>query len=740
MSILLVVALALTGCQVDVDAGGEKASARAGRESGWAGVGAAGLPSQTAQSDGRDSVRGAHPAQAEDAGTLAPDTQKTPPAVPASDAGALSAPPGVADAPSAPEAVADTQKPAPVVDKPEDAAAETPVSPAPDAAAEVVGPNDGGATPAPRIPAPEAGAKPRTDPVVAADDEPVAVPAVDEQPDGDPAGEAALDKDAGVAADAATDGAAQAAAVPDAGRTVSPLDVGTAAAQAPRVVVGAPPPEAEPEAEPTGSGSGVLNILLLLGLIIAAFLTTHFIVRFAGRKWFLASPGLPYLVIGVLVGPAVLDVISASNLSKLQPAVMVGIGSIGLLAGLRLNFRRMWGLLEYEHLRSAGWIAALTALGVGLPATLLMTWYVGGAWTDLSVVWFIAPPALLIVATALVSGTTPIQYTVERYKAKGWMSTFAIYVAEFSEVLGILVFSLVFAIANHGATFSGIELDLLGWLLIQVGVGILFGILFTWFIGGDDDKEKLLVALLGIIVFSSGVAYFLRLSPLLITFFVGLVLANFSGFAERIRTRLEAVEKPFFIVIFFFAGMQLVPSITWWSLLFIPAYALLRWGGKSLGGELAFRTSARGEHVIRGVGSALVSQGGLAVAMVLSYMQVVRSTPSVGSAMYQANMAPGFAEGMHGVHSTAEVVPLDLVGNVIDPAVSITSIVCTVIIACIIINDTFSFISTRNLLINAGEIDPDVDVVPEDIYAHPELADMDLVPPEASAHPPGEGR
>ncbi len=490
-------------------------------------------------------------------------------------------------------------------------------------------------------------------------------------------------------------------------------------------------------------GTGVLNILLLLSLIIAAFLTTHFIVRFAGRKWFLASPGLPYLVIGVLIGPAVFDIISASNLSKLQPAVMVGIGSIGLLAGLRLNFRRMRMLLEFEHLRSAGIIGTFTALAVGIPACLLLARYVGGQWvtfdelrsgdlSKLAILAPIAPPVLLIVATALVSGTTPIQYTVERYRAKGWMSTFAIYVAEFSEVLGILMFSLVFAIANNGATFFGFELDLLYWIIIQIGIGILFGFLFTWFIGGDDAKEKLLVALLGIIVFSSGVAYFLRLSPLLITFVVGLVLANFSGFAERIRVRLEAVEKPFFIVIFLFAGMQLVPSITWWSLVLIPAYAALRWGGKYLGGEVAFRTSPRGEHIIRGVGSALVSQGGLAVAMVLSYIQVVRSTPSVGSSLYQATMAPGFAESVEKGAAVADIPSLDLVGNVIDPAVSITSIVSTVIVASIIINDTFSFISTRNLLINAGEIDPDVDVVPEDIYAHPELNDMELVPPEAA--------
>lgn len=481
-------------------------------------------------------------------------------------------------------------------------------------------------------------------------------------------------------------------------------------------------------ASPVSKSSAVFNILLLLAFVIAAFLTTHFIVRFAGRKWFLASPGLPYLVIGVLVGPAVFQAVSAGNLAQLQPAVMVGVGSIGLLAGLRLNFRRMWARLEGEHLRSAAYIALFTAVAVGGPAVALLAWYVGIQ--DVGSLAYIAPPALLIVATALVSGTTPIQYTVERYRAKGWMSTFAVYVAEFSEVLGILVFSLVFAISNQGAVFFGKELDMLYWLVIQFGVGILFGGLFTWFIGGQDDKEKLLVALLGIIVFSSGIAYFLQLSPLLISFFVGLVLANFSSFAERIRVRLEAVEKPFFIVIFFFAGMQLVPSLTWWTLALIPAYAMLRWGGKWLGGEVAFRSSKRGHHVVRGVGSALVSQGGLAVAMVLSYMHVVRSTPSVGSAMYQATMTNEYVEKLNQSQVVSELAPLDLVGNVVDPAHSITSIVCTVIIAAIILNDLFSFISTRNLLINAGEIDPDVDVVPEDIYAHPELNHIEPIPPE----------
>jgi Kef-type K+ transport system membrane component KefB len=491
--------------------------------------------------------------------------------------------------------------------------------------------------------------------------------------------------------------------------------------------------------------SGDLQILLLLALLIAAFLTTHFMVRMAGRRWFLALPGLPYLVVGLLVGPAAFEIISAENLESLQPAVTVAIGSIGLLAGLRLNFRRMWPHLEMEHVRSAAWIAVLTGVIVGIPTMLLLGWYVGAEWGDWGHAWAIVPPALLVVATALVSGTTPIQYTIERYRAKGWMSTFAVYVAEFSEVLGILVFSLVFAIANNGETFEianyalDLRLDLVHWLIIQIVIGVVCGLLFTLFIGDSDNKEKLLVALLGIIVFSSGVAYYLRLSPLLITFFVGLVLANLSGFAERLRARMEAVEKPFFIVIFFFAGMQLMPSITWWALLLIPTYSLLRWGGKWLGGEAAFRTSRRGDHIVRGVGSALVSQGGLAVAMVLSYMQVTSITPTVGSVIFEANMAEGYLSNIQSSAPVSTTMSINLLENIADPAVGVTSIVATVIMASIIINDTFSFISTRNLLINAGEIDPDVDVVPEDIYAHPELNDdhySGAVTPGEQSEPP----
>jgi hypothetical protein len=116
--------------------------------------------------------------------------------------------------------------------------------------------------------------------------------------------------------------------------------------------------------------SGDLQILLLLALLIAAFLTTHFMVRMAGRRWFLALPGLPYLVVGLLVGPAAFEIISAENLESLQPAVTVAIGSIGLLAGLRLNFRRMWPHLEMEHVRSAAWIAVLTGVSPAHPRIL----------------------------------------------------------------------------------------------------------------------------------------------------------------------------------------------------------------------------------------------------------------------------------------------------------------------------------------------------------------------------------
>lgn len=516
----------------------------------------------------------------------------------------------------------------------------------------------------------------------------------------------------------------------------------------------------------------MVTILILIFILVAGYLTTHFLLDRLKHRFLLAG-GLEYMLLGVMAGPpaarlyaAVMAwlrgveqvqpvvLISDDVVQSLAPAITLGIGSIGLLAGLRVSFRRRNDAFDFEELRASLLINLITAVivgGLGLGALL---WFAGDLsflqeraapaagwpWTSvlepggfslkrlMAAVEPLMPMVLLLMATAMVSAATPIAQTVARYRASGQMSRFVVNVAELSEVIAILVFGLVFCIAHPNESAFGRSLTTVEWLVIQVVVGVVVGLLFSLFLGNEDADTKLLLAIVGIICFATGVAYYLKLSPIFINFFAGLTLANTSRYHERLLAELERVEKPFYIVLYFFAGVAWVPWPSWWALLLIPLYIGARSASKWLGGRAAAATATTPQNAsgnpgrdhnkllhVRGIGVALMAQGGLSVAMVLNYIQVYGPQAPLGAVLHARVM------GEDGV----------LLRGVLDPKHDTSAMVATVILVSVLLNEFTAVRATRNVLINAGEIDARAQLPPEEMYTPA----PEVVTPSASEPP-----
>ncbi|MBH23555.1 MAG: hypothetical protein CMH57_03630 [Myxococcales bacterium] len=483
---------------------------------------------------------------------------------------------------------------------------------------------------------------------------------------------------------------------------------------------------------------------MLIMVLTVGYLTAHFLMDTLKNRYLLAG-GLEYMLLGVMMGPvaaggyneiitwaghtpdAPVELITDSVLQSMAPAITLGIGSIGLLAGLRLKFDT--STFRSDQIQASILINLVTGLMLGVPALIGMVWYVSGSAAFATTTPFfdnpmatlnelaasfsrapigeLMPLTLLIVATGVVSATRPIEYTIERHGSSGPLGRFAINAAELSGVFGILIFGVLFGV-GHPEQSSFRQLTSVEWLVIEVAVGALFGLLFSLFIDRDDESEKLLVALLGIIVFATGVAYFLKLSPIFINFFLGLTLANTSRFSERLLEKLTQIEKPFYIVLYFFAGVAWRPAGTWWMMLGLVAlYFALRWSGRKLGSEVAFRAVDNPTTPgLRGLGSGLFAQGGLSVAMVLNFA-LAYAAPRGGTWVYAYAMEPDMP-----------AVKAMLKQGVALSEHNLTALVSTIILANILISELLAFRLTRNLLIDANELEPTVKLVPEDMYAH----------------------
>jgi Kef-type K+ transport system membrane component KefB len=122
-------------------------------------------------------------------------------------------------------------------------------------------------------------------------------------------------------------------------------------------------------------------------------------------------------------------------------------------------------------------------------------------------------------------------------------------------------------------------------------------------------------------VFSGGIALSFKLSPLFVNTLMGIVVANLPGSRNRIFNLLSRLEKPFYVVFLILAGAIWRPGSPW-GLPLAVLYLVLRLIGKVSGGYLAAWTAPESSRPPPTVGLGLISQGGIAIAMVMNYYQL----------------------------------------------------------------------------------------------------------------------
>ncbi|MCB9746526.1 MAG: hypothetical protein H6740_28380 [Alphaproteobacteria bacterium] len=153
-------------------------------------------------------------------------------------------------------------------------------------------------------------------------------------------------------------------------------------------------------------------------------------------------------------------------------------------------------------------------------------------------------------------------------------------------------------------------------------MGGFLGALFHFFIGHEHDAEKQFMAFVGIVVFSSGAAYYLQVSPLLVNMVLGVAMVNVTDeSAEDIIAVLESTRRPMYILLLFFAGAMWTP-VAWAGVGLALIFLVVRTAGVFVGGFVAAFSLGRGHR--RDLGRALLGQGELAVAMALNYYLLFR--------------------------------------------------------------------------------------------------------------------
>jgi hypothetical protein len=371
-------------------------------------------------------------------------------------------------------------------------------------------------------------------------------------------------------------------------------------------------------------GTTLTVVLLLLG-VAGAYLLAHFVVDQLQTR-FLVLPGVEYLVLGLLLAAAVpSDVL---DLTSLLPIIALATGWTGLLRGMGLDkdTRRGW---PPHTMRIAFVHHALAGLVVGIGFWL----FVAFGWSEfffgldveaLGGADDVAAAAFVLGCCAAAESAEPFELLARRYPIEGDLAKFLEGASRFGDLLLLVVFGLVFCIWHPRPGGALQTLSATEWGAIQFGLGVILGFLFTPFAGGENTAQRFL-AMVGVITFTSGAAFFLDLSPLSTNVLLGIVLVNAAKAGKSIRDTVTTSAKPMHLLLLMLAGALWQPPPFWLTFWTTSAFVVVRLLAKMLGSAIAaWGIAGMRKDLYRG----FLAHGEVTVAMAISF-QVVFESPVV---------------------------------------------------------------------------------------------------------------
>jgi Kef-type K+ transport system membrane component KefB len=360
-----------------------------------------------------------------------------------------------------------------------------------------------------------------------------------------------------------------------------------------------------------------VNEVLSVGLILLAALTAGHLAQLARLPEVTG-----YLAIGVLIGPAALDVITHDNLTALGILSEVALGLILFNIGAIFEastFRR----LGAGVIRITLWEASLA---FALVASALLA-------TGLS--W---PVALLLGVVAMETAPATTLMVLNEYDADGPMTDRLLALVALNNTYVLLVFGAVSAVltlltvSNEPMMLSGYRAahGLLWTILGSVALGVLLGVgTDLWATRAKEAGEAMILAA-GVVLLTVGASRWLGLSPLLATLSLGATVANGSRQGSQLLSALRRADPPLYAAFFVLAGAELVPA----SVLSLGAagavYILARAAGKIVGARVALQRQDVPPVVRRQLGYCLISSSSLAVGLTI---QIRGSFPDYASAV-----------------------------------------------------------------------------------------------------------
>ena len=281
--------------------------------------------------------------------------------------------------------------------------------------------------------------------------------------------------------------------------------------------------------------------LFVIIAVAMAFFTFSIIFR---KRRISTFVGMEYLILGFLLSKIPL------GQNALKPLLFPFLGWIGLLISLEVDFSYLKELPKYFLSKTAAWTIGL-AISLGLGIALLT-----------------GEPSLAAFAFALV----PVSFRVSAHfvPSRGIENRTALFFVSIVPFFVILFFTIA----------QVLTIPLISTLYLFC-FSALFSIFSRTLLSLDHKPEGLLLVLIGVIVLLSETCAVFRISPLAVSFFAGVYLANTCKKCDPIYADIGADEKPlymlFLLLVGLVSGIPNNPEFLFSTLSILLLAGILRW-------------------------------------------------------------------------------------------------------------------------------------------------------------------
>lgn len=347
-----------------------------------------------------------------------------------------------------------------------------------------------------------------------------------------------------------------------------------------------------------------MNEILSVGLILMSALVAGHLAQLV------RIPEVTgYLLVGVVIGPAALDLITHDNIQTLGFLSDVALGLILFNIG---------SIFEANNFRLVGLgVARVTLWEASLAFALVFVMLLvsGLGW----------PVALLLGVVAMETAPATTLMVLNEYDAKGPMTDRLKALVALNNIYVLITFGLVTAVltlfeaSGDGWLWAGYRAThgLLWTTLGSVALGAVLGLLMDLMAIRAKESGEAMILSIGTVLIAVGASRWLGLSPLISTLALGATIVNASPQGDRLLRALGRADPPLYAAFFVLAGAELQPGSLLGLGMIGITYTVARAVGKIAGTRFGLRGQDVPDDVRRHLGYCLISSSSLAVGLTI---------------------------------------------------------------------------------------------------------------------------